>query len=773
MDLNSPSTPGIEEKRDIAVDLDKASVDDDESSGSGSESMVSESDGEAVRGQGEKVHNHDHAEERHDIDSVSGNSDENVTEDHEDDTLPTWVCENCTCSNSEVNECEACGMPHMDASDPQTLIKRLSSLECPELAGVLAPGMRHYLYMRAQEQEREDEEDYASVKTHQRSEAHIPQIAPIRRFLPTARRPRSLSSRADDTSHGAAISLGTQTHEELGYPDGAGALGSRRLPLALPVTGYVYEHECEKHRQHGSLQDMHPERPTRTRVIHSRLRKQGLLQRFKDIKARPATVHELERIHTRELVSLVQSTAKISQHKSLTMPRHADTYACQDTARSALLSAGSVVDLAERVARGECQNAIANVRPPGHHAESHECQGFCFFNNVAVAARAAQKLHGIDRVLILDWDVHHGNATEHQFADDPTVLYISLHRYDGGEFYPGTGHPKSTGRGDGLGYNVNIGWEVRGSGPGDAEYLAAMHHLILPIGHAFKPDLVFISAGFDSARGDPLGGCNVTPAGFAHMTAMLSALARGRMVMCLEGGYNLKSISQSMEACARVLLGDGPLPPLARMHQPRHSLMRDIALAMHIHAKHWKCLSPFKRLRLDDKTPDDILELQRLRKLERQLQMKLKRKRRELREQETAHRQQREQDAELLGKSRQEVIALKALIQPPVVSRWVRRRTQSYNRPFIQGLSGTQSDSGNLSPFTWRNTLKTGDIATSSNPPTGTNAMELGVHVGDRQSSWIAELDTSFGPLDETFSAAHGSLFRSRYFHRATSPLQP
>ncbi|KAJ1493209.1 hypothetical protein T484DRAFT_1610676 [Baffinella frigidus] len=179
--------------------------------------------------------------------------------------------------------------------------------------------------------------------------------------------------------------------------------------------------------------------------------------------------------------------------------------------------------------------------------------GFCFFNYVAAAAAVAKSEFGLKRVLILDWDVHHGNGTEKMFINDPSVLYISLHRYDDGSFYPGTGPAEEVGVREGAGYNVNIPWPH--SGMGDAEYLLAFERVVMPIARSYNPELVLVSAGFDAAHGDPLGGCNVTPYGYGQMTNMLRGLAGGRMVVALEGGYNLRSISRSMEAVVRVLLG--------------------------------------------------------------------------------------------------------------------------------------------------------------------------------------------------------------------------
>ncbi|GCB81496.1 hypothetical protein scyTo_0022519, partial [Scyliorhinus torazame] len=181
------------------------------------------------------------------------------------------------------------------------------------------------------------------------------------------------------------------------------------------------------------------------------------------------------------------------------------------------------------------QNGVALIRPPGHHAERDVACGFCFFNNVALAARFAQNLVGHKiKVLILDWDVHHGNGTQHMFEDDPSVLYISIHRYDNGSFFPNTEDADYTkvGIDAGEGFNVNIPWN--GSKMGDAEYMTAFHRLVMPISYQFQPDLVLVSAGFDAAQGDPLGGCKVSPECYAHLTHMLLGLAGGRVVMALE-----------------------------------------------------------------------------------------------------------------------------------------------------------------------------------------------------------------------------------------------
>ncbi|RHY97586.1 hypothetical protein DYB31_015341, partial [Aphanomyces astaci] len=237
---------------------------------------------------------------------------------------------------------------------------------------------------------------------------------------------------------------------------------------------------------------------------------------------------DLLRCHDADYLSQLDDVCQLPHHH-LTP----DTYCCSDTGVAAHMSAGIVLSLVDKVVHGVARNGFAIVRPPGHHAEPTHAMGFCMFNNVAVAAAAAVAKFGLKRVLILDWDIHHGNGTEHMFEADPTVLYCSLHRYDDqGAFYPGTGAPDSVGSGAGTGFNVNVGWP--GGGVGDAEYLAAFDSLLMPIFRAYAPELVLVSAGFDSALGDPLGRCRLTPPGYAHLTHMLSSLAEGKIVLALE-----------------------------------------------------------------------------------------------------------------------------------------------------------------------------------------------------------------------------------------------
>lgn len=238
-------------------------------------------------------------------------------------------------------------------------------------------------------------------------------------------------------------------------------------------------------------------------------------------------------------------------------------YVNEHSAYAARLSCGGAIELCDAVASGRIKNGFAIVRPPGHHAEPQKSMGFCFFNNVAVATQVVMQRHAsIKKVLILDWDVHHGNGTQRVFENDPNVLYISIHRYDeDGSFYPGStyGDYTSVGSGDGAGYSVNVPWPTKGMG--DADYLYAFYHLIMPIAQQFAPDLVIISAGFDAAEGDRIGECKVTPGGYAQMTHLLNSLCDGKVAVVLEGGYDPDAVASSAVAVTDVLLNLNRAPP--------------------------------------------------------------------------------------------------------------------------------------------------------------------------------------------------------------------
>jgi histone deacetylase 6 len=306
------------------------------------------------------------------------------------------------------------------------------------------------------------------------------------------------------------------------------------------TTGLVYD---DRFLLHNAPYE-HPEYPGRLEAIRDHMIAEGLFERCRRVDARDATDQELSAVHAPGLIAAVKATSR----REFTQ-LDPDTYACRNSAEAAWLAAGGLAELTTLVVRGDLENGFALPRPPGHHAEADLPMGFCLFNNVAIAARAAQAA-GASRILIVDWDVHHGNGTQHSFWNDSAVLYFSTHQFP---FYPGTGAADELGGANARGRTVNVPWPP---GMGDAEYLAAFDRVLLPIAESFRPELVLVSAGFDAADGDLLGEMRVTPDGFAAMTARLQSLAGGRCVLSLEGGYNLEAISRSAAACLRVLLGD-------------------------------------------------------------------------------------------------------------------------------------------------------------------------------------------------------------------------
>ncbi len=290
---------------------------------------------------------------------------------------------------------------------------------------------------------------------------------------------------------------------------------------------------------------MHPESPGRLRAIHEVLQ-HAPIAGTEHGAPRPATRAELTAVHTAAHVDAVLALAGQSAQLD------PDTAMSPGSADAAVLASGAAAQLALDVWRGEVSNGFALVRPPGHHAEASHAMGFCLFNNVAVAAEAALSA-GAKRVLVLDWDVHHGNGTQSHFFARRDVLFCSSHQFP---FYPGSGAPQEIGTGEGAGFTVNVALPA---GQGDAEYGAVFHDVFLPLAQRYRPELILVSAGFDPHRADPLGGMNVTERGFAAMCSSVKALAEevcgGKLVLLLEGGYDLEGLSQSVHACTEVLAG--------------------------------------------------------------------------------------------------------------------------------------------------------------------------------------------------------------------------
>jgi acetoin utilization deacetylase AcuC-like enzyme len=284
----------------------------------------------------------------------------------------------------------------------------------------------------------------------------------------------------------------------------------------------------------------HPERPERIAAL---IEMTNHLSRpaLKLYSPRMASAAELELCHGLAYVLAVEETSGAAR-----CDFDPDTHSSADTWTTATLAAGGVLTAVEAVIDGDVDNAFALVRPPGHHARPDTAMGFCFFNNVAIAAKWLVEKRGLSRVLVLDWDVHHGNGTQEMFYESPHVLYMSTHQYP---FYPGTGYFDEIGTGDGAGFTVNAPMPAT---LGDPDYLAVFDSLLLPIARQFKPEFVLISAGFDCHHRDPLGGMQVTEDGFTAMARRMKRLAAefcgGKLVAVLEGGYDLRALADSARA---------------------------------------------------------------------------------------------------------------------------------------------------------------------------------------------------------------------------------
>ena len=323
------------------------------------------------------------------------------------------------------------------------------------------------------------------------------------------------------------------------------------------MTGIIYNELMCLHEEPN-----HPEQPDRIRRIFDAIRNSKLASKCKMLPTRRATEDELSLVHK---ISYINKLMAIPNLNKLALKRlerrYNSVYINEYSYSCALLSAGCVIELCDQIMQGTITNGIAIVRPPGHHAEVGEAMGFCLFNNVAIAAKAMINKYNLKREAIIDWDVLHGNATQHIFEEDPNVLYISIHRYDNAVFYPGStdADPTMIGIGNGVGKNVNIAWNTNGIiAIGDMEYIYALNELIKPMLGEFNPELIIISAGFDCASGDQLGGVHVTPFGFNYMTRKIMEYANGKIAIALEGGYNLDAISVSAVACLEGLLNEPP-----------------------------------------------------------------------------------------------------------------------------------------------------------------------------------------------------------------------
>lgn len=292
----------------------------------------------------------------------------------------------------------------------------------------------------------------------------------------------------------------------------------------------------------------HPESASRLEETVGLLEQSGVRRQLVEVPALPASVDDLLSVHSSGLVSKIEATARSGGGWL-----DADTVMSPHSYEAALYAAGGLLQLTEAVVSNRLDSGFALVRPPGHHATRTEAMGFCLFNNVAIAAKQAARKHGLSRILIADFDVHHGNGTQEAFYDDPTVFYFSVHQYP---LYPGTGRTAEIGVGPGRGTTANVPLPP---GCGDDQYLQAFQQILVPLAHRFAPELILVSAGYDAHWADSISYMRVTVTGFAQMVSVLRQLAKdlcqGQLVLTLEGGYHLRALSYSVKATFEVLLG--------------------------------------------------------------------------------------------------------------------------------------------------------------------------------------------------------------------------
>lgn len=308
-------------------------------------------------------------------------------------------------------------------------------------------------------------------------------------------------------------------------------------------TALIYHPDYLKHR----TGDSHPESPDRLTAIMERLDKTGLLKELAVIEPKPASEDDILLVHSKNHFDNIKS-AWDKGFISLTP----DTPISEDSFRAAMLAVGGVLTGIDRIMAGEVVNGMALVRPPGHHATPNQAMGFCLFNNIAIGARHLQKMHGIEKILIVDWDLHHGNGIQEAFYEDPSVLYFSTHQYP---HYPGTGSFHETGEGKGKGFTINV--LMRAGMPAD-EFMKKFKDALYERALEFSPKFVLISAGFDAHMSDPLGELLLTEDSYAEMTRTVLEIAnkccKGRVLSALEGGYNLNALAMSVEVHLRAMM---------------------------------------------------------------------------------------------------------------------------------------------------------------------------------------------------------------------------
>ncbi|NXK83008.1 HDA10 deacetylase, partial [Amazona guildingii] len=356
-------------------------------------------------------------------------------------------------------------------------------------------------------------------------------------------------------------------------------------------TALIYDEEMTTHRLLWSDPVCDIEVPERLSFSYEQLKCYHLLERCVHVPAREGSEEEILLVHSSEYLEVAKSTQTMNEEELKKVSGNYDAFFFHpNTYRCARLAVGATLQLVDAVMSGKVCNGMALVRPPGHHSQRNAANGFCLFNNVAIAAEYAKLKYGLQRILIVDWDVHHGQGTQYIFEEDPSVLYFSWHRYEHQEFWPSLRESDydAVGLGKGKGFNINLPWNKVGMG--NSDYLAAFFHVLLPVAFEFDPELVIVSSGYDSGIGDPEGQMNATPEVFAHLTRFLMQLANGKLCIILEGGYHLKSLSESICMTVKTLLGD-PVPQITGEMAPCLSAVESIQNVRAAHKPYWKWLT--------------------------------------------------------------------------------------------------------------------------------------------------------------------------------------
>lgn len=339
-------------------------------------------------------------------------------------------------------------------------------------------------------------------------------------------------------------------------------------------TGIVKDWRYKEH----NMGAFHVESPQRIEAIYQMVEKEISFP-LMEIEPRPATEEEIQMVHSPSYVNIIKETS--GQERVHLDP---DTATSSRSYEVALLAAGGLLKAVDLIMEGKLQNGFALVRPPGHHAEAARAAGFCLFNNIAIGAEYLIKNYGLKRILIIDWDLHHGNGTQHSFWDRADVLYFSTHQFP---HYPGTGYWNETGQGTGDGFTVNV---PLSAGKGDEDYLYIYRKILSPIATTYKPEFILVSAGFDIYRADPLGGMEVSEEGFGSLTSELLALAHDfsddRILFTLEGGYDLQGLREGVKQVLFQLSGEAKKPEIEE--KVSSAAERELKPVFETQRKYWK-----------------------------------------------------------------------------------------------------------------------------------------------------------------------------------------